>query len=510
MTESSGFSGISARLLSHCGRREVENRLEIQRSRLGGAGFHGTCCPIQAQGLDELPAVPERAAHERREPGEAQAPFREVAQIAEDQMRQEPYPHLPLYGVLAVADEVVDLACLLEFLEEGLYPPPVAVYLGRRPRGPLEVVRQEHHRLHLPLYLDDRRDAAQRAPVLRRARLLRGHDDLVRKYLRLLLACRRRRLHEPPHYLHLHVPLLARHEPDAALVKPVHEAEVRVGSVRDGDVAALQVRGELCRAHGIMVRGVLHDGEGREPVAEAERQVELGGGLLAAVPRPVEAVHGQLDRGRVDGEHGRLDPGAVAPVRAAPETRGDAGEVVVHPPVEVLRHRGRPRRVGVGEGVPPRHSYAHRRPERPVRGRYVADRVERLGLRHLAVEHRRDMALRGERPALHLVRLRGFRDELVRNDVDYLTDNRVYCLRCFRVGVFHIRVGYTEPARKATLNRIPWVTNGMLVVLNTLMPSVMANGWQSRQIGQMRIRLLIVSLMTKMRLGKFYEQWRKE
>ena len=78
------------------------------------------------------------------------------------------------------------------------------------------------------------------------------------------------------------------------------------------------------------------------------------------------------------------------------------------------------------------------------------------------------MALRGERPAQHLVRLRGFRDELVRNDVDYLTDNRVYCLRCFRVGLFHNRVGYTESARKATLNCILLVTNGMLVVLTIL------------------------------------------
>ena len=39
----------------------------------------------------------------------------------------------------------------------------------------------------------------------------------------------------------------------------------------------------------------------------------------------------------------------------------------------------------------------------------------------------------------------------------------VYCLRCFRVGCFHTRVGYTVTARKATLNRIPSVTNGMLV-----------------------------------------------
>lgn len=51
----------------------------------------------------------------------------------------------------------------------------------------------------------------------------------------------------------------------------------------------------------------------------------------------------------------------------------------------------------------------------------------------------------------------------MRYDIDTLTDNRVYCPRCFRVGVFHTRVVYTVPARKATLNRIFQVMNGMLV-----------------------------------------------
>lgn len=52
---------------------------------------------------------------------------------------------------------------------------------------------------------------------------------------------------------------------------------------------------------------------------------------------------------------------------------------------------------------------------------------------------------------------------MVRYDIDNLTDNRVYWPRCFRVGVFHTRVVYTVPARKATLNRIFQVMNGMLV-----------------------------------------------
>lgn len=111
----------------------------------------------------------------------------------------------------------------------------------------------------------------------------------------------------------------------------------------------------------------------------------------------------------------------------------------------------------------PRHGHAHGRPERLVRGCDVADRVERLGLRHLVVEHCGDVALRGERASDHIVLLRGFRDELVRYDIDNLTDNMVYSPRCFRVGVFHTRVVYTVPARKATLNRIFQVMNGMIV-----------------------------------------------
>ena len=145
-------------------------------------------------------------------------------------MRQEPDPDLPRHGVLAVADEVMNLAGLLELLEERLDPPPVAVYLGDRARGPLEVVRHEHHHLHLPLDLNDRGDSAESARVFRGRRLLRGDDDLVGEDLRFPLARRRGGLHEPPHDLHLHVPLLAHHEPHAARVKAVHEPEVGVGA----------------------------------------------------------------------------------------------------------------------------------------------------------------------------------------------------------------------------------------------------------------------------------------
>ena len=65
-------AALSACLLSHSDGAEVQDGLKIQAFRPLGGGFHGTCCPIQAQCLDEVAADPERAADNRREPGEAQ------------------------------------------------------------------------------------------------------------------------------------------------------------------------------------------------------------------------------------------------------------------------------------------------------------------------------------------------------------------------------------------------------------------------------------------------------
>lgn len=66
----------------------------------------------------------------------------------------------------------------------------------------------------------------------------------------------------------------------------------------------------------------------------------------------------------------------------------------------------------------------------------VADRVKRLGLRLLAVEHGRDVALRREGAVEDRVGLRGLGDELRRYGIGYLTDDGVCCPRCFRGGCF--------------------------------------------------------------------------
>lgn len=51
--------------------------------------------------------------------------------------------------------------------------------------------------------------------------------------------------------------------------------------------------------------------------------------------------------------------------------------------------------------------------------------------------------------------------------VDYPADDGGYCLRCFRVGIFHARVDCPKPSREATQNRSHRITNGMLVVEDT-------------------------------------------
>src|SRR5574344_3072541 len=118
MSRTPANTAFSARLLSHSDGPEIQNGLEIQAFRLFDGRFHGACCPIQAQRLDEVATDPERSADDGRETGEAQCPSGQVAEIAQDEMGEKPDPHLPLHGVFAVADEVVDLAGLLELLEE--------------------------------------------------------------------------------------------------------------------------------------------------------------------------------------------------------------------------------------------------------------------------------------------------------------------------------------------------------------------------------------------------------
>ena len=88
--------------------------------------------------------------------------------------------------------------------------------------------------------------------------------------------------------------------------------------------------------------------------------------------------------------------------------------------------------VGVRERVAPwRNRATQLLPLGGVEPRRVADAVERLRLRELLVDERDDMAPRREHPREVLCCGRRRMKNIWRDEVDYLPENGVYCLRCF-------------------------------------------------------------------------------
>lgn len=105
---------------------------------------------------------------------------------------------------------------------------------------------------------------------------------------------------------------------------------------------------------------------------------------------------------------------------------------VQHLPVQRLHHRRIAVLVGVRERVAPRRNRATQLlPLGGVEPRRVADAVERLRLRELLVDERDDMAPRRERPREVPCCGRRRMKNIRRDEVDYLPEDRVYCLRCF-------------------------------------------------------------------------------
>ena len=105
--------------------------------------------------------------------------------------------------------------------------------------------------------------------------------------------------------------------------------------------------------------------------------------------------------------------------------------------------------------------------------RRVADAVERLRLRELLVDERDDMAPRRERPRGVPCCGRRRMKNIRRDEIDYLPEDGVYCLRCFWWFLFlHNPVDYRIAPPVATLNIHPianavseWNANGIGCVL---------------------------------------------
>ena len=204
------------------------------------------------------------------------------------------------------------------------------------------------------------------------------------------------------------------------------------------------------------MRRLLHDGEGRKPVAEVEVHVEFRGGLMPPVPRPVEAVECQLYRGGVERVYGSiLEAGGEAPVLARREFRADRLEVLEHPPEHELRHLRVAPAVGVRERVAVRDLRpAHPSPLALERHHRVAHAVQGLRPRELLVDQRQEMAPRRERPREDFC-LRGRIEHDLRGyQLDYICFQMVYTVFVAtgggNISFFMIPVAYRKPSPVAT------------------------------------------------------------
>lgn len=145
----------------------------------GAVALALACYPIVGEHLHEIALHPDRRAHDPHQARKAQTPFRDVLDEAHQQMHEQADPDLPLHGAFIVAYEIVDLAGLLELLEEDLDRPAGFVDLGDRPGAPVEIVGQKAHLDVLPVDLDPRRDAAKQPGIARLGVVHLKLDDLV-------------------------------------------------------------------------------------------------------------------------------------------------------------------------------------------------------------------------------------------------------------------------------------------------------------------------------------------
>ena len=377
------------------------------------------------QGFEQVRFHPYRRAHKPCHAREAVPPFRPVPEVVEQEMDKQSDPYLPFDRVLVRPDEVRQLERLLELLEEDLHRPAGPVELRDGLGGPVHVVGYEGHLPDLPSDLHACPDAAELPRVLVRRHRAVQLDRLVGE--------------DAPAARHGagrargHVLLPAQDEEDSPLVEAAEEGEVKVGLVRDKDVARPDREAELGCFPRVVVRRVFDDDDGGHERRDVYAHMRLRGGLPAPMLRPVDAGQRQLDDGRVDREDPALEPVQEPP--ASPrggEPLAGRRQVRLHSPVEPLRDQRIPRPVGVRERVALRgRDAADPRKAGGMDRAGVADLVEAERVRQMP-EHQRDDMAPDREPARVDAHLVGdFLYRPARNQLDDLVEGGIYCRCCF-------------------------------------------------------------------------------
>ena len=112
-------------------------------------------CPIADEKRDEVEALPEARADQRKQARKAMAPATQMGQEPHQKVSQQRRPYLPLDGLLVMADEVNQLHRLLDLLKEHFDLPSCPIQLGHGPGAPDQVVGDEGHHDLLAVHLDD-------------------------------------------------------------------------------------------------------------------------------------------------------------------------------------------------------------------------------------------------------------------------------------------------------------------------------------------------------------------
>lgn len=95
---------------------------QVSLLRLGTHSISGSCCPIEVCQIEKPEAVPEHAAHERKQPGEAVRPLADKGNVSEQNEQQQGGPQLPTDGLLGMPEKIADLEGLLDLLENTSMP----------------------------------------------------------------------------------------------------------------------------------------------------------------------------------------------------------------------------------------------------------------------------------------------------------------------------------------------------------------------------------------------------
>ena len=252
-------------------------------------------------------------------------------------------PYLRFHGILARAEEGLDVQVLLDPLEEQLYLPSLLVQCADGEGGQRQVVGQELERLAL---FRVEIDHATKDIWVAFARHRTAEPDMV-----IADQSGDRIDRFAGHQLALHVVFGAGDKEGACEVQPIQPGEVDVGFVHDVEGARLDqaLLAEQVEHPDIVHLAVADVNETGDCATQVEQRVQLYRCLGGSKWRPCKKRQTQIDRGRIQGIHRRaherleLRPGGVCGVQRS----GNADQVVR----EIGINLPRPGRIGIRQRV---------------------------------------------------------------------------------------------------------------------------------------------------------------